>query len=218
MHFEWSAISAALPDLMRGLRLTILIAFSGLGGGILIGALAGMTRTYLRGFPSILANAYIGLIRGTPIVVQVMFIYFALPILANVRIDGVTAAILTIAINSGAYFAEIIRGSLEGVPRGLTEAAMSMGLPFSKVIAYVVGPLAFRRAIPPLGNQIIASVKDTSLFLVIGVGELTRQGQEIMAENFRAVEIWTAVAVIYLLLVSVIAIALRLLERSLRIP
>lgn len=218
MTFDWGAVVSAIPDLLRGLRLTILIAVLGLGGGFVVGALTGMARTYGRGPVSGVAQAYVGLIRGTPLVVQVMFIYFALPILAHIRIDGVTAAVITIVINSGAYIAEIVRGALEGVPRGLSEAGLAMGLPFWKVLAHIVGPLAFRRALPPLGNQVIASVKDTSLFLVIGVGELTRQGQEIMAENFRAVEIWSAVAVIYLLLISVIAGALRLLERSLRIP
>lgn len=218
MNFEWSAVTSALPELLRGLRLTIFISIIGLCGGLVVGTLAGMARTYSHGLLSALAQGYIGLIRGTPIVVQVMFIYFALPIIAGIRMDGVTAAILTIIINSGAYIAEIVRGALQAVPPGLSEAGLSMGLPFSRVLAYIVGPLAFRLAIPPLGNQIIASVKDTSLFLVIGVGELTRQGQEIMAENFRAVEIWSAVAVIYLLVVSVIAVALRLLERSLRFP
>ena len=94
---------------------------------------------------------------------------------------------------------------------------MALGLPMWKVLAYVIGPIAFRRMIPPLGNQFIVSLKDTSLFIVIGVGELTRQGQEIMASNFRAVEIWTAVAILYLLMTGVLTMVLRYTEKRMRI-
>jgi len=159
----------------------------------------------------------VGLVRGTPIVVQVMFIYFALPGLLGVRVDPMTAAIASIVINSGAYIAEIVRGAFLSVPKGLSEAGLAMGLPRWRVLAFVVGPVAFRRMTPALGNQFIVSLKDTSLFIVIGVGELTRQGQEIMAANFRAIEIWTAVAVIYLLLIGVLTLGLRTVERRMRI-
>lgn len=164
-----------------------------------------------------IAFAYIELIRGTPIVVQVMFLYFALPVLAHVRMEPMTAAVLAIIVNAGAYIAEIVRGALLSIPKGLTEAGLAMGLPQWKVLGYITGPLAFRRLIPPLGNQFIVSLKDTSLFIVIGVGELTRTGQEIMASNFRAVEIWTAVAVLYLIMTGVLTLVLRIIEKRMRI-
>ena len=135
-----------------------------------------------------IAFIYVEAIRGTPIIVQVMFIYFALPSLLETRINPLTAAIAAIVINAGAYIAEIVRGSFLSVQKGLREAGLALGLPFWKVLVYVIGPLAFRRMIPALGNQFIVSLKDTSLLIVIGVGELTRQGQEIMASNFRALE------------------------------
>jgi glutamine transport system permease protein len=147
-----------------------------------------------------------------------MFVYFALPIMMNIRISATSAAIITLIVNSGAYNAEIIRGALDAVPGGLREAGMAMGLPFHTTLAHVIAPIAFRRALPAMGNQFVNLVKDTSIFLVIGVGELTRRGQEIMAENFRAVEIWTAVAVIYLLVISLLALSLRVLERRVRLP
>ncbi len=217
MDFQWSVIWEALPNLLQGARLTILIAAVGLAGGLTLGALAGMVRTYGPKSLDWLARSYILLIRGTPLVVQVMFIYFALPIIAGVRIDGLTAAILSIIINSGAYVAEIVRGALLSIPKGLQEAGLAMGLPFRKVLRLIIGPLAFRRMIPALGNQCITSLKDTSLFIVIGVGELTRQGQEIMAENYRAVEIWTAVAVIYLLILTAMAYGLKYIEKRMPI-
>ena len=217
MDFEWSAVVEAMPALLRGARLTIFIAVVGLVGGLAIGTIAGLMRAYGNAVLNAIAFAYVELVRGTPIVVQVMFIYFALPTLADIRIDPLSAAILSITFNSGAYIAEIVRGSFLSVHKGLREAGLAIGLPMWKVLLYVIGPVAFRRLIPPLGNQFIVSLKDTSLFIVIGVGELTRQGQEIMAANFRAVEVWSAVAILYLIMTGVLTLALRITEKRMRI-
>jgi len=161
--------------------------------------------------------AYIGLIRGTPLVVQVMFIYFALPLAIGIRIDALAAAVTAIAVNSGAYIAEVVRGAVLSISKGLVEAGLALGVSRFQVLMSVIWPIAFRRMIPALGNQFIISVKDTSLFIVIGVGELTRRGQEIIAMNFRALEIWATVAVIYLILTASLALALRLVEKRIRI-
>lgn len=217
MEFDWSVIWDALPELFRGAQLTVLIALVGLAGGLALGLLAGLMRAYGNAVLNTIAFVYVELIRGTPIIVQVMFIYFALPLLVDIRINPLTAAIVSIVVNAGAYIAEIVRGSFLSVHKGLREAGLALGLPFWKVLLYVVGPLAFRRMIPALGNQFIVSLKDTSLFIVIGVGELTRQGQEIMAANFRAVEIWSAVAILYLVMTGVLTMALRLTEKRMRI-
>ncbi len=218
MTFDWAAVVDALPDLLQGLQLTFLIAIVGLAGGIVLGVLTGVALTYGGWLAVIPAQIYVALIRGTPIVVQVMFIYFALPIMMGIRIGATNAAILTLIINSGAYNAEIVRGALDSVPVGLREAGLAMGLGFRTVLAHVIAPIAVRRALPAMGNQLVSVVKDTSIFLVIGVGELTRRGQEIMASNFRAVEIWTAVAVIYLIVISLLAFGLRFVERGTRLP
>lgn len=278
MTFDWSAIWAALPDLLEGTKMTIRITLLGLIGGTLVGFLTGVITTYVKvpvtwknavialvaivvlGFLargaswvadtylasvpplawlavkvviaalllwrflayvpvalSFLAQVYILVIRGTPIVVQVMFIYFALPLISGWRIDGVLAAIFTLVINSGAYIAEIVRGALLSVPKGLKEAGQAMGLPFYKILLFIIGPVALRRMIPAMGNQCIISLKDSSLFIVIGVAELTRQGQEIIASNFRSVEIWGAVAVIYLILTGIIALILKFIEHRTQI-
>ncbi len=197
--------------------MTIKITFWGLFGGFLLGALSGVTRAYGNIVLSAIAQVYVAVIRGTPIVVQVMFIYFALPLLADIRVDAEWAAIVTLIINSGAYISEIVRGALLSVHKGLKEAGQAMGLPFHKILFHIIGPVAFRRMIPPLGNQCIISLKDSSLFIVIGVAELTRQGQEIMASNFRAVEIWSAVAIVYLILTGLMALTLHMVERRMRI-
>lgn len=235
MDFDFQVILEALPDLWKGMKLTIEITLLGLIGGAIIGALIGVIRAYAPSFSDqefrakhplggvvlpVLANiarAYVLLIRGTPMVVQVMFIYFAFPLLFHVRVDGVLAAIATLAVNSGAYISEIVRGSLLSVSKGLYEVGLAMGLPFYKIISKIIGPIAFRRMIPALGNQCIISLKDTSIFIVIGVAELTRSGQEIMATNYRAVEIWGAVAFLYLILTGLIAVVLRIIEKRMRI-
>src|SRR5262252_8888233 len=217
MDFDFSVIVKAVPALLQGAKLTVFIAAVGLLGGMLVGLLFGLMRAYGNALLNTIGLVYIELVRGTPIVVQVMFIYFALPVLANVRVEPMTAAVVSIIINSGAYIAEIVRGAFLSVPKGLREAGLALGLPMWRVLAFVIGPVAFRRMTPPLGNQFIVSLKDTSLFIVIGVGELTRQGQEIMAANFRAVEIWSAVALIYLALIGLLTFSLRTVERRMRI-
>ena len=242
MDFEWSIVREALPNLLDGTKMTVKITLWGLLWGFALGALAGVIRAYVPAFSQLfrrppqghslasllwaclgaivllITNIYVMVIRGTPIVVQVMFIYFALPMMVpGVRIDAEWAAIGTLIINSGAYISEIVRGALLSVHKGLKEAGEAMGLPFYKILIHIIGPVAFRRMIPPLGNQCIISLKDSSLFIVIGVAELTRQGQEIMASNFRALEIWSAVAIVYLFLTGLIAFSLRMVEKRMRI-
>ncbi|MCP4673377.1 MAG: ABC transporter permease subunit [Desulfobacula sp.] len=238
MGFEFKYIVEAIPSLIEGAKLTWYITIVGIVGGLALGSLAGVLR--LAGTQAIggesygiyrlvsyvgqkLAVGYIELIRGTPIIVQAMFIYFALPMLIEVsfgikgiRFNALTAAVITITLNAGAYMAEIVRGAVQSVNKGLVEAGMAMGISRLQLLTNIIAPIAFKRAIPPLGNQFIISLKDTSLFIVIGVGELTRQGQEIMASNFRALEIWSAVAVCYLLMTTVLAMVMKFIEKRMK--
>ena len=216
MNFDSRYIWDALPLLMQGLQLTLIISLSGLLGGLIIGLLAGTCRALGGTISKTVSLVFVELIRGTPIMVQVMFIYFALPMVLPVRIDPVPAAIITIVINSGAYIAEITRGAILSINKGFKEASLAMGLSPRSTLWHVIMPLAFRR-IPALGNQWIISIKDTSLFIVIGVAELTRQGQEIIAGNFRALEVWTAVAMIYLFLTLCLSFLLKQVEKRIHI-
>lgn len=217
MNFDSKYIWESLPLLLQGLQLTLIISLSGLLGDFIIGLLAGTCRALGGKIAKTLSLIFVELIRGTPIMVQVMFIYFALPMVLPIRIDPVTAAIVTIVINSGAYIAEITRGAILSINKGFKEASLAMGLSQRSTLWYVIMPLALRRMIPALGNQWIISIKDTSLFIVIGVAELTRQGQEIIAGNFRALEVWTAVAMIYLLVTLCLSFLLKQLEKRIHI-
>ncbi len=144
--------------------------------------------------------------------VQAMFLYYGVPMAVGIRIPPITAGIIIIAVNSGAYIAEIVRGAVQSINPGQMEAGRSIGLTHSEAMFYVIWPQALKRMIPPLGNQFIISLKDTSLLMVIGVGELMRTGQEITAVNFRAFEVYMAVALVYLVLTMSISRAMKMFE------
>jgi glutamine transport system permease protein len=150
--------------------------------------------------------------------VQAMFLYYGIPMAVGIRIRPLTAGIIIIAVNSGAYIAEIVRGAVQSIDSGQVEAGRSIGLTSTQTMRYIIWPQALKRMIPPLGNQFIISLKDTSLLMVIGVGELLRTGQEIVAVNFRAFEVYLAVALVYLAMTMSIAKVLRVIENRMNIP
>jgi glutamine transport system permease protein len=215
--FKYSVIWESVPILLEGVKLTIWITLFGLLIGFSLGAVAGLAKASRKNYAKRIAGAYIESIRGTPLMVQVLFLYFGLPLATGMRIPPLVAGIIAIGLNSGAYIAEIVRGAIQSIDKGQTEAGRSIGLSRFQTMLFVIWPQAFKRMIPPLGNQFIISLKDTSLLVVIGVGELTRQGQEIIATNFRAFEVWLTVAIIYLVLTMTIAKLLNIFERKMRI-
>ena len=216
-QFKYSVIWESIPVLLVGVKLTIWITFFGLLIGFFLGTLAGLGKTVRSQILNKISAVYIETIRGTPLMVQVMFIYFGLPMAAGTRVPPLVAGVTAIALNSGAYIAEIVRGAIQSIDRGQTEAGRSIGLTRFQTVLYVIWPQAFKRMIPPLGNQFIISLKDTSLLVVIGVGELTRTGQEIIAVNFRAFEVWTTVALMYLVLTLTLSKLLAVTEKRLEI-
>lgn len=212
-NFRPEVIVESLPLLVKGLEMTLLITVGGLALGLVLGVMTGLINTGRNRALRAVAVGYIELIRGTPLIVQVMFLYFGLPLALGMRIPPLTAGIVAIGVNAGAYIAEIVRGAILSIDAGQSEAARSTGLSATQTMCYVIWPQAFRRMIPPLGNQFIISLKDTSLLTVIGVAELTRQGQEIVAINFRSFEVWLAVAILYLVVTLSLSWVLRLIER-----
>ncbi|WP_147820814.1 amino acid ABC transporter permease [Salidesulfovibrio onnuriiensis] len=216
-NFEPSVVVETLPLLMRGLEMTVVITIGGLFFGFVLGSVTGLMKLSHNFFARKLAGIYIESIRGTPMIVQALFLYFGVPMALGMRIPPVVAGIIVIAVNSGAYIAEIVRGAVQSINPGQMEAGRSIGLTSGQAMRYVIWPQAFKRMIPPLGNQFIISLKDTSLLTVIGVGELTRTGQEIVAVNFRAFEVYIAVAIVYLVMTLSIAKGLRVLEKRLQI-
>ncbi|MEQ6887102.1 amino acid ABC transporter permease [Halomonas sp. CS7] len=211
-QFDWQAAFASIPFLLKGIPYTLLISFGGLAIGFLIGILFGLLRISRLAWLKIPAVAYIEIFRGTPVLVQVLFIFYGLPQLLGGPINALVAGIAAIAVNSGAYISEIVRGGVQSIERGQREAGLSLGLSRRQTFRYVIWPQAFRRMIPSLGNQGIISIKDTSLFSVIGVGELVRQGQVYIATTFNALEVYLMVALLYLAITLTLSLLLRQLE------
>ena len=214
MNFE--IIINSLPLLLVGAGITIEISALSVGFGLLIGTVLGVCRICLNKPLRYFAAIYVELIRGTPLLVQIFVAYFALPLLTGSRVDPFIAAIAACSINSGAYVAEIFRGGIQSIDVGQMEAGRSLGLTWSQTMRFVILPQAFKRIIPPLGNEFIAMLKDSSLVSVIGFEELTRRGQLIIARTYASLEIWMAVAFIYLVMTFTISRFVAYLERRYR--
>ena len=213
-------IIEALPTLLAGalitLQLTAIASVLGLIGGT---ALA-IARLSSIGILRLLARIYIDFLRGTPLIVQLFLIYFGIPALVqsvggDFSFNRFTAAVLGLSLNAAAYLAEIVRAGIQSIETGQKEASESLGLSNTQTMRYIVLPQAFRRMIPPLGNEFIILLKDTSLVAFIGYQELFRQGQLITAKNFRSFEIFITVALIYLSLTILSSQVFSLLERKL---
>ncbi len=213
MDLDFSVVFKVLPLLLEGAAVTIEITALSVGFGFIIGMLVGVARLSKMRLLKWLAMIYIDFIRGTPLLVQIFLIYFALPMISGTRIDPFFAAITACSINSGAYIAEIFRAGIQSIDKGQIEAGRSLGLNWFQTMRYVVMPQAFKRVIPPLGNEFIAMLKDSSLVSVIGFEELTRRGQLIIAKTYSSFEIWMAVAILYLIMTLTISRLVAYLER-----
>lgn len=217
-RFDWAGVVQFLPALATGLGYTLLVSVVGLAIGFTLGAVAGLGRLSRIRPVAWLSIAYIELFRGTPVLVQAIWIYFALPLLIGYTFPSLVAGIIVIGLNSGAYIAEIVRGAVQSIDRGQTEAGRSLGMSRGQTARHVIWPQAFRRMIPPLGNQFIISIKDTSLLSVILVPELIFQGRLIAASHFNAVEIYTTVAAFYLVITLTLSRLLTVIERRMDHP
>ena len=199
MDINFSLIWDALPLLLAGAGITIEITALSVGFGLLIGMTVGIARLASIKPVRYFANCYVDFIRGTPLLVQIFLVYFALPGIIGHRV--------------GAYIAEIFRAGIQSIDKGQMEAGRSLGMSWAQTMRYVIMPQAFKRIIPPLGNEFIAMLKDSSLVSVIGFEELTRRGQLIIARTYASFEIWMAVAVIYLIMTFTVARLVGMLER-----
>ena len=196
--FDFQLVLDSLPLLLQGGIVTVKITAISVGLGLFFGLFIGIAQISQLAIFRVPAKVYVDFLRGTPLLVQIFMIYFALPMLIGTRIDPFIAAIVACSINSSAYIAEIFRAGIQSIDKGQMEAGRSLGLNWSQTMRFIIIPQAFKRIIPPLGNEFIAMLKDSSLVSVIGFEELTRQGQLIIASTYGAMEIWTAVALIYL--------------------
>ena len=213
MSFDFSLIWNSLPLLLAGAGVTIEITAIAVGLGFVFGLITSVCRLSGVKILNILAVCYVNIIRGTPLLVQIFLIYFALPMIIGERINPFVAAVAACSVNSGAYVAEIFRAGIQSVDKGQIEAGRSLGLSWMQTMRYIILPQAFKHVIPPLGNEFISMTKETSLVSVIGFEELTRRGQLIIAKTYGSFEIWLTVAFIYLVMTFTIAQLVSYLER-----
>lgn len=213
MHFNFDLVVNSFPLLLVGAGVTIKITALSVALGVVIGLFVGIARISRIKLLRVLAAIYVDFFRGTPLLVQIFLVYFALPVITGQRVDPFVAAIGSCGINSGAYVAEIFRAGIQSIDKGQMEAGRSLGMTWVQTVRYIIVPQAFKRVIPPLGNEFIALLKDSSLVSVIGFEELTRRGQLIIAKTYGSLEIWLSVAVIYLAMTLTISRFVAYLER-----
>ena len=205
----------SIPLLIVGAGITIQITAISVAIGLVIGMFVGVARVSNIRPLRWLAAVYVDFLRGTPLLVQIFLIYFALPVLLGNRVDPFIAAITACGINSGAYIAEIFRAGIKAIDDGQMEAGRSLGMTWWQTMWYIIIPQAFRNIVPPLGNEFNALLKDSSLVSVIGFEELTRRGQLIIARTYGSLEIWICVAIIYLIMTLTISRFVAFLEKRL---
>ena len=193
----WQLVLDSLVPLLLGtVRGTIpLTALSFTGGLVLALAVALMRLSHVRPL-SAAARAYVSLVRGTPLLLQLFIIYFGLPSF-GVTIDPFPSACLAFTLNVGAYASEVVRAAILAVPKGQTEAALTVGMDYATTMRRIVLPQAGRVAVPPLSNTLISLVKDTSLASTVGVVELTRKAQEVAAPTYEFFALYGVAAVYY---------------------
>jgi len=203
----------SMGSLLQGAGLSIIIAFFALGIGTIGGTLLSLLLLYGNKGLRIAAQAYVTVIRGTPMLVQIMALFFVLPYF-GVMLPGTISAIIAIGMNSIAYISQIVRAGIQAVGRGQIEAARVLGFSQLQITRLIVLPQAFKTVFPALGNECVTLIKDSSLASVIGVAELTHQGSIIMSRTYDALTAYMGVALIYLMITSCVALLLHFMERK----
>jgi polar amino acid transport system permease protein len=206
-HYRWL--------ILWGLWITILYTIVTIVIGMVIGLVVGLLRLSSNKFITLPLTGYVEVFRCTPLLVQIIWFYYAFPVVIGVDIPGVIAAGMVLSLYTGAFYAEIVRGGVNSIERGQWDAARSLGLRYLPLLRLVVLPQAFRRMIPPFMNQSIIQLKNTSLVSTIAVADLLYEGQMITAATYRPLEVYTMIAVLYFLVLFPLTLAAQEVERRL---
>ena len=215
MNFQ--VVIDAMPFLLEGLGVTVVMSIAGMLCGLVIGTLVCAARVSDKPYLRWIGGLYVSIFRGIPLVVQLMLIFYALPVI-GVSLPAVAAALIALSFCSAAYIGEILRGGLLGIPKGHTEAARMLGFSNIHIWRKILIPQALVISLPSLINELILLLKASSLISVIGIAELTRTSQNIATANYRPLEIYLASAALYLAVNLVLALAGRYAELKLSPP
>jgi His/Glu/Gln/Arg/opine family amino acid ABC transporter permease subunit len=213
---NFSAVWRNFDNLLWGLGLSLVLAIAAIALGCGIGLATAFARTSRQAILRALSGVYVTVFRNTPLLVLVLFSFFALPQL-GFRLSKTNSFILALAIYSGAYLAEVFRGGLLGVPRGMREAGLAIGLSETQIRFRIIIPIMFRAVLPALGSTFIGLFKDTSLAAAIAVPELTFEARKINVETFRVVETWLVASGLYVTTCAILAAVLRQIEARLAV-
>lgn len=203
----------SLPALLSGLTVTLKIASFGCIIGLCLGTLLGVSQTVGPRIGQWIATLYVAIIRGTPMLIQIIFVFYVLPQL-GIKIPTFWAATVAIGCNSAAYISQIIKAGIKAVNRGQIEAARVLGLSTLQTIWLIILPQAFRTVLPALGNEFVTLIKDSSLASTIGVAELSKEGSLIRSRTLDAITVFFGVAVLYLLITTTLSCFIEYLERK----
>ena len=216
MTVDWKIVGDSIPLLAQGLVATVKISLLSVVFGTIAGFLLGLS-TFLP-IPPLrwFVRLYVDFVRGTPLLIQVFLVYFALPVI-GVNLSEFWAGVAALSFNAAGFIAEIVRAGIGAIDRGQTEAAKSIGMRPGQVLIHILLPQIYRPTLPPLTNELISLVKGSSLLSVISVYELTRAGQAIISVHFVPFEIYALIALYYYALVSALAWVSRSLERRLHV-
>lgn len=211
----------AMPLLLQGLALTVIVSLVSIAIGMVLGLFVCLMRMSKNVVLRAISGVYIWIIRGTPMLVQALIIFFGIPQLIQMAVpgfhlDALTAGIITLSLNAGAYLAEIYRGGIMAVPKGQSEAARSLGLSKSQTMVKVVLPQAFKFSVPSLVNQFIITIKDTSILTVIGMAEIVNKAQQYVGSTFVYFETYSVVALMYLAIISLLMLLSNFIEKRLK--
>ncbi len=213
--------SGAMPLLLEGLKLTVITSLVSIAIGMVIGLLVCLMKMSKHAVPRAIAGVYIWIIRGTPMLVQAFIVFFGVPqvvrmFVTDFKFTALTAGIITLSLNAGAYLAEIFRGGIMAVPKGQTEAARSLGLSQGQAMRKVVLPQAVKFSIPSLVNQFIITIKDTSILSAIGMAELVNKAKTYVGSTYTFFETYLVVAAMYLVIISILMIISNYIEKKLK--
>jgi polar amino acid transport system permease protein len=216
MELDFAPVFAGAEELAHGALVTIELTAVALLLGCVMGLLVGIGRLdpkkrVIYG----ICTAYVTFFRGTPLLVQLFLLFFGLPQF-DIVLPAFFCGVVGLGLYSGAYVSEIVRGAIQSVDRGQNEAARSMGMSSGLAMRAIVLPQAFVRMIPPLGNEFIALIKNSALVSLLTIHDLMHEGQKIISVSYRSLEVYLAVALIYLVLTSAATLALRAIEKRLR--
>ena len=202
--------------LLGGLWTTISLSLLAIAISVLIGLLVALPGLSINAGWRRFNRVYVELFRAIPILVMLLWVYYGLPVVMNIKLDVFAAGVIALALCDSAFEAEIFRGGIQSIARGQSEAADSLGLSYWDKMRYVVLPQAVRRILPPLGNQFVYMLKMSSLVSVIGLSELTRRANELVVNQYRPLEIYTFLVLEYLVLIMIVSQGVRWLERRMQ--